>query len=357
MSGAARSRRRRDRPPGTHPCRGDGRRWRMRLTLQRRIFAWFGLSILLTSCVAWWTVGVFWHAGWHGTPWKPVAILFASGATLWALSGLIARRLARPLAHVADVARDIGAGKLSTRVKLGRHRGGEAGVLGDAINDMAARIEKQMADQRELLAAVSHEIRTPLGHLRILLEMARDRGAEEGLVGEMEHEIEEVDSLVGELLASSRLEFDGVERRPLDPVELAERALARAGLGAELLRAPASPTPIQADPTLLARALANLLDNAKKHGDGVTSLEVEPDDDGVTFVVADGGSGFDEETRERAFEPFYRSRHAGGAASGSLGLGLALVQRIAAAHGGRAWIERGAAGGARVCFRVARSSE
>ena len=71
--------------------------------------------------------------------------------------------------------------------------------------------------------------------------------------------------------------------------------------------------------------------------------------DQVIFSVDDDGPGFGESERDKVFEPFYRGEHRAGA---SLGLGLSLVQRIAAAHGGRAWIEDAPGGGARVLFSL-----
>jgi signal transduction histidine kinase len=278
--------------------------------------------------------------------------------TLWAFSGIIARRLARPIQHVVEVAQDIGQGKLGTRVRLGHERRlGEIAVLADAIDDMASRIEKQLRDQKELLAAVSHEIRTPLGHIRILLESAEDasrRGEPiaEKVCAELEREVLEIDDLVGELLASSRLSFDAIERRPLEGLDLAARALERAGLGLELLDSDAESIPFTGDATLLGRALANLLENAKRHAGGIARLGVEVDEEGITFVVDDRGTGFAPSELERVFDPFYRGEHRAGASAGSLGLGLSLVRRIAEAHGGRAWAENLPEGGARVGFRV-----
>ena len=143
-----------------------------------------------------------------GPGWMLLLGLGVACGTLWAFSGVIARRLARPIQHVVQVAQDIGHGKLGSRVKLGRHarhRIGEIGVLADAIDEMATRIEKQLRDQKELLAAVSHEIRTPLGHIRILLESARDAAEQDGssttkTIDELEREVLEIDGLVGELL-------------------------------------------------------------------------------------------------------------------------------------------------------------
>src|SRR5688500_20090113 len=71
-------------------------------------------------------------------------------------SGAIAWRLTWPLLAVIDAARKIGDGDLSTRIKT-RHQHGELHILAEAINDMASRIERQIADQRELLAAVSQD--------------------------------------------------------------------------------------------------------------------------------------------------------------------------------------------------------
>jgi len=331
------------------PHRGDWRArrayWRMRGHLQRTIFVWFGIAILLAGLsVA--SVLSLSHAE-HHPRWLFVAL---AGIALWAVSGLIARRLVWPLRQVVRVAQDIGSGKLKSRVELGPHQHGEVGVLADAINDMADRIEQQMADQRELLAGVSHEIRSPLTRLRVLLEIGNERGVDAHMLEEMEQELLEVDSLVGELLASARLDFSAIETRSLDARDLAGRALERAGLDGELLDAPAGRLPVDADPTLLSRALANLLDNARKHGDGARRLRVRKEPDELAFEVEDAGPGFSEADLPRIFESFVRGERGG---ASSLGLGLSLVRRIAEAHAGRVWAENRDGGGARVGFSVA----
>ncbi len=289
--------------------------------------------------------------------WILAMAVLAMLAMLWAASGVIARRLMRPLEQVVETASEIGRGKLSTRVRLGRHRVGEIGILADAIDDMATRIEKQLADQRELLAAVSHEIRTPLGHIRVLLETAsaaleQERPLSPEVLAEVEREVLEIDDLVGELLASSRLSFDSLERRPLEALDVAARALERCGLPLELLASDEESVPFQGDATLLGRALANLVENARRHGQAVERVCVQADAEWVTFAVEDAGPGFAEDERERVFESFYRGEHRAG---GSLGLGLSLVRRIAEAHGGRAWAENRTEGGARVSLRVKRA--
>jgi signal transduction histidine kinase len=274
---------------------------------------------------------------------------------LWLLSRFIARRLTRPMDELARAVSALGQGKLETRVNLRWDATGELGLLAEAFNDMASRIERQMADQRELIAAVSHELRTPLARMRVLTELLRDGGGDPRTLDNVDREVVELDALVGELLASSRLDFGQVTARPLDGRELAARALERAGLPAAALAVEAADTALVGDATLLGRALANLLENARKHGDGAEVLRLTERGGLPAFCVEDRGPGLQPGEETRIFAPFYRKDRGGEAReAGSLGLGLALVQRIAKAHGGEAFAENRPGGGARVGFTVRR---
>lgn len=274
--------------------------------------------------------------------------LVAAAGMLWLLSGFVSIRMTRPLAQLVRVTRDIGNGRLDSRMKLGRVGTGEMQLIADAVNEMAARIEKQIGDQRELLAAVSHEIRTPLGHLRVLLEMLRDSDADPKMLAELEREVMTIDAMVGQLLANSRVEFGTLDARELDATELAIRAIERADLDPTLLEVDTPDTTFQGDAALVLQALANLLRNAEEHGGGAKSLIVRREAERLHFEVRDEGGGFDDDELEAAFASFQQGRdHRGG----SLGLGLSLVRRIAIAHGGDAWA-RNARPGASVGFSV-----
>lgn len=263
--------------------------------------------------------------------------LLSAVAVLWFASGIISHALTRPLRKVAAVAADLGEGKLESRVKLGRERG-EVRLVADAINEMARRIEKQVKDQRELLATVSHEILTPLGHIRLMLEIAREKGMDEKSLDELEREVVEIDGLVDQLLASSRVDFDNLDLHDLDAREAALRALERKNLPESLLDVETHDTEFRGDPTLVARAIANLLDNAQKHGRGVTKLRVRDEGSNeIAFEVEDHGPGFADADKERVFDAFFRGQSRAGSNEGSLGLGLALVRRIARAHGGHSF--------------------
>lgn len=277
---------------------------------------------------------------------------------LWKAASALARFLTRPLSQLIAVTREIGAGNLKSRVRLHRAQRGELGVLADAINDMAERIERQLTEQRELLAAVSHEVRSPLARLRISSELLRENPSDARALTSIESEVGEIDTLVGKLLANSRLDFGTLTRTPLEATCVAHTALVRQGVPLDRLVDESDGARFSGDATLIARALDNLLDNASTHGRGLSRLVVRrarpgehaQAENAVVFEAWDDGPGFDQTAQTRAFEAFFRGSNAQSDGRASLGLGLALVQRIAAAHGGRAWAENLPDGGARVCF-------
>ena len=320
--------------------------------LHRRLFHWFGAAIFLSVGAT--LIAAHLGRAWLVThPWRAVFLFGMPALCLWTVAGRIARRISRPIYELTRAAQELGQGNLAARASLG-HGGGldEIGVLSTAFNDMAVRLERQLTEQRELLAAVSHELRTPLARIRLLVEIGRQASVTPATLDDIEREAIEIDTLVGELLASARLEFQAVSRRPLEAGEVARRALERAGEGAGKLAPPASPLPFVADPTLIARALANLIDHARKHGGGLDGVAVRAGDGTVVFEVGDRGPGFAPGDEARVFDRFYRGGAEAAGNHGSLGLGLALVQRIAVAHGGRADAGNRPDGGARVTLEI-----
>ncbi len=342
-------------------CRERAPGWRRRIRhelrlhygahLHSRIAHWFGAAIFLTVvttlCAA--HLGRAWLAS-H--PWRAVVLFGIPALLLWTAAGRIARRISRPLYELTRVAQRIGSGELAARASSGRPGFDEINVLATTFNDMATRLERQLIEQRELLAAVSHELRTPLARIRLLVEIGRQSapggapGAAPGpaTLDEIEREAIEIDTLVGELLASARLEFQAFSPKPIDAAESARRALERAGEPAAKLRGEPPALRFLGDPTLVARALANLIDNARKHGGGLDGVAVRARPGAVIFEVTDHGPGFKPGEEARVFDRFSRSD----GSHGSLGLGLSLVQRIAAAHGGQTTATNRPAGGALV---------
>ena len=288
----------------------------------------------------------------HQGSWRVFAFLGIGLAAMWLVSGKVARRLAGPLDELTEVVRRIGEGDLKARAERSCHEPDEIGVVADAVNDMAARIAKQVEDQRELLASVSHELRTPLARLRVISELARDGGATPKTFDDLDREVIEMDALVGQLLANSRLEFGQLTRRALSVRDLASGAVERAGLSPTVLAVIGDDDSVQADPTLVQRALANLFDNAAKHGKGADAFEVTVDVSTVKFEVLDRGPGINGNA-SGLFEKFNKGQNGHGA--DGLGLGLALVKRIALAHGGDVWAANRDGGGSRFGFSIKRA--
>jgi two-component system, OmpR family, sensor kinase len=294
-------------------------------------------------------------------PWAGLSrfllVPFAAVFVLWLASVMIARRLGRPLDALARVAVDIGDGKLARRYASRRRDTQEVRVLGDAINDMAQRIGKQLDDQRALLAAVSHELRSPLARMRVIFELlTREVGARPELV-QLDDEVKQVDHLVGDLLASARTDFSALAVRRIDLTQLALEAFDELDLDPTTLdvTTPDGHAFVDGDATLLSRALQNLLQNAVRHGGGVHCLRIAAGDRAgeLRVEVEDDGPGIPVGEEALIFEPFFRARSTQGAAdTSSVGLGLSLVRRIAEAHGGHVFAARRDPHGSRIGFTL-----
>lgn len=302
-------------------------------------------------------VGALSIAGVGASP-SPLRIAAAALAALLAMSWLarrVAHRIAAPLEQVAHAAERFGAGDLSARTRIdcapARWVDDEVREVGRSFDTMAGRIEHMVDDQRALLAALSHELRSPLARARVALALAheKDGAARERALETIGRNLGDVDQLLTDLLASARVGLSDLRREPTDL-----EPWLRAQIASELEHAPGpvelhcgdeARTRASVDQALLGRALHNLLVNAWDHGHpAATPLEVELSHAGesVSLRVRDRGPGFPEDMLDRAFEPFVRSGDGArtpdreGAAAGTRGLGLALVRRIAEAHGGRA---------------------
>jgi signal transduction histidine kinase len=287
------------------------------------------------------------------------------------VSAPLARGIVRPLEKVTRTARALGEGDLSARTGL--RRGDEVGDLARAIDDMASRLERLVASEKELLANVSHELRTPLARIRVALELAEE-DAREGDDASGRHlagiagDLVELEDLVEQVLMTARLDLaSGPESAlPLratetDPAaligEAAERFTMRhAGHRLELDLADDLGM-VVADPRLVKRVLANLLDNAAKYADteeGAIVVTAEADEDDVTVSVRDHGIGVSDENLSKLFEPFFRTDESRERGTGGVGLGLALCRRIVEAHGGRIEAVLPDGGGLEVRFNLPR---
>ena len=220
------------------------------------------------------------------------------------------------------------------------------GVLVSVIAERARMAEAarlEAARERfkaELLAGVSHDLRTPLATivftLQSLQKFAADHGAEARaeLIDLAESEARRLSELVETLLSASRMDVGQTPVR-LQPASVSEIvATAVAYVGADVAVNVADELPlVSADPALATRALANVISNAVKYGDGsLITVSARPKDHNVLVEVADRGPGLGANP-ERLFEKFVRGVKADGRAPG-LGLGLALARTFMESQGG-----------------------
>jgi signal transduction histidine kinase len=308
-------------------------------------------------------------AGMSPTPhWNALVALGAAVLVLAMAARGVARRLAWPLEDVADAAERFGGGDLTARTRLGGRRrwvADEVFGVAQAFDQMADRIARVVRDQRELLAAISHELRSPLGRARVALEIARERGGEGAApsIDDIERQLKDVDAILGDLLAAARAGLSDVK-----PVETPIAAWLRARLASEttppaleLTSDVSDDVTVPIDAPLLNRALHNILANARGHGhppDRPIEVVLEADANRVRILARDRGPGFPPELLSRVFEPFVKGDSARTPGTG-YGLGLALVRRIAEAHGGKAFAGNAAGpggGGAEVGFELPRGA-
>jgi signal transduction histidine kinase len=265
----------------------------------------------------------------------------------------IKRRLAR-LAAAADAFR---RGRLHSRSDDDQ-KTDAIGQLGASFNRMADELQRLFASQQELLRTVSHEFRTPIQRIHFALEVVREspdeterrRGFER-----VDSALDELDRLIAELLTYVRLGEPGTPR--LSPranvelgalVELVASTLdeLKGDVRLEIHRSAESPLVAMIEERILERAVSNLLLNAIRHAKTKVEAAITRSGDQLIIDIDDDGPGIPPEERLRVFEPFHRldrDRERKG-----FGLGLAIVRRVAEAHGGRVEAHTSPLGGARL---------
>jgi two-component system OmpR family sensor kinase len=233
----------------------------------------------------------------------------------------------------------------------------ELSRLGTTLNTMLDRLETAYARERTFVSDASHELRTPLAILKTELEVAllrpRSNSELEGTIRLAARQTDRLAQLAEDLLVIARADQGGL---PIRTTEVAVANLLdgvrtrlgrRAGeAGAAIDVSSPSGLRFEADPARLEQALGNLLDNALRHGGRHIELVARTTPDGLELHVLDDGEGFPPAFIGSAFERFTQAdaaRTAGGA-----GLGLAIVEVIAGAHGGRAGAANRPGGGADV---------
>ena len=285
------------------------------------------------------------------------AALFVGGAGILVailLSNWAAGRVTRPIEQLAEAAREVAAGNLSTRVDI--TSSDEIGDLAQAFNRMTTDLLEQkerlvqterVAAWRELARRLAHELKNPLFPLQLTVEnLIRARQQNPQMFDEifpessstLLAEISNLKAIIGRFGEFSRMPQPVFERIDLNQLVQGVARLFQAQFRASEVTAihcqldldPSLP-PIAADPQLLHRALSNLVLNAMDAmpTGGTLALRTRPAPDGATLEVSDSGIGLSSEECDRIFTPYYTSKQHG------TGLGLAIVQSVISDHHGK----------------------
>jgi signal transduction histidine kinase len=254
-----------------------------------------------------------------------------------ALSVLAVRRATKPLALLAAAAQRLGRDVTAPPVPIAGPR--EVRAAAEAFNEMQTRLRRFIEDRTQMIAAISHDLRTPITRLKLRAEFVDDD--EQRL--KMLSDLDEMEEMIASTLAFARDDVAREARRPLDLVQLLSSLCDEFGAR---FQGPPSLT-IVAGVTGLKRAFANLLENARKYGDGA-DVTLLSDGTLVTVVIEDTGPGIPDIEMERVFAPFYRVENSRNRETGGTGLGLSVARSAIRAHGGDITLANRAEGGLRV---------
>ncbi len=278
--------------------------------------------------------------------WKTVLTLAPVLIALVIVCYVVAGYISRPVLKLRVAAQRFADGDLDHRVvpAIG-HRRDELGDLARDFDRMAERIAALLATQRRLLRDISHELRSPLARQAVALELARQQTGPEAAdaLARVGREADRLGELVSELLTLTRLEDDGhgEERTPVELDHLIREVAEESDLEARNRGCTVAVTRCQACvvvgvPTLLRRALENVVGNAVAYTASGTQVDLTLETQGIEAVirVRDRGPGVPEAELNDIFRAFYRLSHGRERQSGGVGLGLAITERAIVAHRG-----------------------
>lgn len=280
----------------------------------------------------------------------PLSALGICLVVLTLFSLLVTLSITRPLSRLRSAVHDLGqtSYQQNSLAQLSGRRD-EFGVLANDFNRMGARLQSLIGSQRQLLRDVSHELRSPLARLRIALALAEraEPAQREKLWPRLTRECDRLEALISEILALARVDAEQSTAEPVQLLPLAEGVRKDALVSAPEQQVNIDISPdlqLQGWPTMIERALDNLLRNAVRFNPAGQPIEVQAwlHGERISLSVRDYGPGVAEEYLAQLGEPFFR---APGQSAAGHGLGLAIARRAAERHGGGLQLANHAEGG------------
>jgi signal transduction histidine kinase len=250
-----------------------------------------------------------------------------------------APRLARPIREFARAAERLGVDL--TVPPLAVRGPQELRTTITAFNRMQDRLRRFLEDRTQMLAAISHDLRAPLARLRLRAELVADGEQQR----KMFDDLEVMNAMIDSTLAFARDDSRQEPRRLVDlGVLVGDVCEDVADAGGKASYSGPRGIDVPCRPTLIRRAVVNLIDNAIKYG-CAARVRIVRDSDHVIIVVDDDGPGIPPEEHEKVFAPFYRLDAARDPGKAGVGLGLSIARTVAREHGGDVTLKnRGGAG-------------
>jgi signal transduction histidine kinase len=257
-----------------------------------------------------------------------------------------ARRIAAPIRDLASAAERLGVDL--TAPPLAVRGPQELRATVQAVNRMQHRLQRFLEDRTQMLAAISHDLRAPLARLRLRAELVGDGEQQR----KMFDELDSMNEMIESTLAFARDEARQEPRTLVDLGVLVGDVCEDAGdAGDDVAYTGQRGVDIPCRPTLIRRAVANLVDNAIKYG-GSARVKLIRDIDRVMIVIDDDGPGIPAEEHEKVFAPFYRREPARDPAKAGVGLGLSIARTVAREHGGDVTLRNRDSGGLRASIEL-----
>jgi len=289
------------------------------------------------------------------TPRPSLALAWSLAAGLLVtliISWLLARRITAPILRLTEAARQIGAGERPPQLpESGEY---ELADLARIFNHTAAQLAARRENQATLLAGVSHDLRSPLARLKMALGMLADERTSPLLV-RMEHDIDEMDMLIGaqlELARAQEPEIPQLADIDAEIVDLIDAAQAHSSKVIKF-RANGQPCQVAVAPLALKRILGNFMSNALRYGElGEMMIVRRRCVNTILIGVRDRGPGIPSELRETVFRPFFRLDPSRNRDTGGSGLGLAIARQLADTQGWRIAIKSRIGGGTSIWLAI-----
>lgn len=300
----------------------------------------------------------------HRLAWALAALSLLLWLTAAAAGRWICRKALEPMTRMAAAARAMNVKDLNHRLPSPK-TGDELEHLHDSFNDLLARLEEAFERQRRFSGDVSHQLRTPLtamlGQVEVILRRERASNEYRQVLIQVHRQAVQLRQIVEMLLFLARADAEAIQPSLVE-LELTSWVQCHMSNWSAHARRPdlrldmdaTQPLLVRAQPPLLAQLLDNLLDNACKYSSAGTPiiLRLRREEKYTLLAIEDKGCGIAVEDLPHLCEPFFRSPRIRELGKPGIGLGLAVVRRIATAFGGTLSVQSVVGQGSSFCVHL-----